>query len=91
MASFNSLDSVEGYGKRGMDPRQFAIGLDMLLAGELGELRGERGPDRPDDHGPDNRGGETVELNPNHRYPPGLGGIGLGDVRFDRDRDLIAA
>ncbi len=56
-------------------------------------IRGERGPDRPEDYGPDHRGGELVGAKPDHRCPPGLGGVGLTEVYYDRDkgRELVGA
>ncbi len=75
----------------GMSQGNFDAGIRLLLEGGFPDLRGERGPDRPDDYGPDHRGGETVEINPDHRCPPGLGGVGLTEVRYDRSRELIGA
>lgn len=83
-------DSVEGYGAKGMDWGNFDAGIRLLLENGFPDLRGERGPNRPEDYGPDHRGGELVEINPDHRCPPGLGGIGLTEVSYD-NRELVGA
>lgn len=64
-----------------MSRAAFEGGISLLVAGELE-------PRRPDNNGPDNRGGETAKPYSPDLSPPGLGSLMLSDGRFNREPSL---